>query len=55
MMSFEAPGVELKEKMLYVYPVDDNFFDFYQIDLVAGRNFREFAGNVICLSMKITS
>ncbi|MBK7712157.1 MAG: ABC transporter permease [Bacteroidales bacterium] len=45
MMSFEAPGVELKEKMLYVYPVDDNFFDFYQIDLVAGRNFREFAGN----------
>lgn len=45
MMSFEAPGVELKEKMLYVYPVDDNFFDFYQIDLVAGRNFREFTGN----------
>ena len=45
MMSFETSGVESGEKMLYVYPVDDNFFGFYNIELVAGRNFKEFAGN----------
>ncbi len=45
MMPFETSGVESKDKMLYVYPVDDNFFDFYNIELVAGRNFKEFSGN----------
>ena len=45
MMSFETSGVESGDKMLYVYPVDDNFFDFYHLNLVAGRNFKEFAGN----------
>jgi putative ABC transport system permease protein len=45
MMSFETSGFESGDKMLYVYPVDDNFFDFYHIKLVAGRNFKEFTGN----------
>ena len=45
MMQFETSGVESRDKMLYVYPVDDNFFDFYHIELVAGRNFKEFSGN----------
>jgi putative ABC transport system permease protein len=45
MMPFETPGVESRDKMLYVYPVDDNFFDFYHIEFVAGRNFKEFYGN----------
>ena len=45
MMPFETSGVASGDKMLYVYPVDDNFFDFYHIKLVAGRNFKEFAGN----------
>ena len=45
MMPFETAGIDLKDKMLYVYPVDDNFFDFYNLRLVAGRNFREFHGN----------
>jgi len=31
--------------MIYVYPVDDNFFDFYNIKLANGRNFRKFEGN----------
>jgi putative ABC transport system permease protein len=45
MMPFEASGFESRDKMLYVYPVDDNFFDFYHIELVAGRKFKEFYGN----------
>jgi putative ABC transport system permease protein len=45
MMSFETSGIDLKDKRLYVYPVDDNFFNFYNIRLVAGINFREFHGN----------
>ncbi len=45
MMQFETAGLESGDKMLYVYPVDDNFFDFYHIELVAGRNFKEFSGN----------
>jgi putative ABC transport system permease protein len=45
MMPFETSGVESRNKMLYVYPVDDNFFDFYHLNLVAGRNFKDFAGN----------
>ena len=45
MMPFETPGIDLKDKMLYVYPVDDNFFDFYNLRLLAGRNFMEFHGN----------
>jgi putative ABC transport system permease protein len=45
MIPFETPGIESRDKMLYVYPVDYNFFDFYHIELVAGRNFKEFTGN----------
>jgi putative ABC transport system permease protein len=45
MLSFETSGTELKNKMVYVYPVDDNFFNFYNIKLVNGRNFRKFEGN----------
>ena len=45
MMLFETSGTDLKDKMLYVYPADDNFFDFYNLRLVAGSNFREFHGN----------
>ncbi len=45
MMEVETTVPEPKEKMLYVYPADDNFFDFYNIPLIAGRNFRKFGGN----------
>ncbi len=45
MMPFETSGTDLKDKMLYVYPADDNFFDFYNLRLLTGRNFREFHGN----------
>jgi putative ABC transport system permease protein len=45
MMQMDTPEAELKDKMLYVYPADDNFFDFYKLDLVAGRNFKKFNGN----------
>lgn len=45
MMSLETSVPELKDKIFYVYPVDNNFFDFYNINLVAGRNFKKFEGN----------
>ena len=45
MISIETTGTDLKDKMIYVYPVDDNFFDFYNIKLANGRNFRKFEGN----------
>ena len=54
MMSFETSGIDLKDKMLYVYPVDDNFFDFYNIRSVWQA---EISGNFtgMILSVKITS
>lgn len=45
MMGTEAHGFKPNEKWLYVYPVDDNFFDFYDIKLKAGKNFEKFYGN----------
>jgi putative ABC transport system permease protein len=44
MMPIKMPGLK-EQKMLYVYPVDYNFFDFYNIDIVAGRDFKEFHGD----------
>ncbi len=45
MMSMDTSDPELKEKMIYVYPAGDNFFDFYKLPMVAGRNFKKFSGN----------
>jgi putative ABC transport system permease protein len=45
MIGMDTRDIELKDKMLYVYPADDNFFDFYKLNLVAGRNFKKFNGN----------
>jgi putative ABC transport system permease protein len=45
MMQMDTEDANLKEKALYVYPADDNFFDFYKLSLVAGRNFKKFSGN----------
>jgi putative ABC transport system permease protein len=45
MIQIDSPDSELKDKMLYVYPADDNFFDFYKLSLAAGRNFKKFIGN----------
>lgn len=46
-MPFEADGAspEIEEKHLYVYPVDDNYFRFYDLDLIAGTDFPEYYGN----------
>jgi putative ABC transport system permease protein len=46
MMAFETSGVKdaLEEKQLSVYPVDDNFFQFYDVNVMAGRNFHPFDG-----------
>ena len=40
-MGFEMEGFkeEEEEKLIYVFPVDDNFLDFYRIPLIAGENF----------------
>jgi putative ABC transport system permease protein len=47
MMHFETTGIlpDVEEKMLYVYPADDNFFRFYDINFVAGSNFSKYYGN----------
>lgn len=45
MMQMDTRDADLKDKALYVYPADDNFFDFYKLSLVAGRNFKKFNGN----------
>lgn len=45
MMQLETGDIELKDKMLYVYPADDNFFNFYKLTLIAGRDFKKFTGN----------
>jgi putative ABC transport system permease protein len=40
-MGFEMEGFNEteEEKMIYVFPVDDNYLDFYQIPVIAGENF----------------
>lgn len=55
--SMEDPGYEIEDmmwfeptdgtppKLIYVCPVDDNFFSFYNLDLKAGRSFPKFTGN----------
>lgn len=37
----ESSGIraDLKDRSLYVLPVEDNFFDFFDLKLIAGRNF----------------
>ncbi len=47
MMPFETSGIKenIENKMLYVYPVDDNFFSFYNIGFLSGRNFKPFDGS----------
>jgi putative ABC transport system permease protein len=47
MMYFETSGIapDVETKMLYVYPADDNFFQFYNINFVAGNDFPEYYGN----------
>ncbi len=46
-MGFKTTGAEddIKDKMLAVYPVDDNFFKFYHVKLIAGNNFPPYHGN----------
>ena len=43
MMNFETSDVkdDISNKLLNVYPVDDNFFHFYNIEFIAGRNFSD--------------
>jgi putative ABC transport system permease protein len=47
MFGFETTGVDedTSNNLLYVCPVDDNFFTFYHIPVVAGQNFPENIGN----------
>ena len=47
MMGFETTGVEADtgNKLIYVNPVDDNFFDFYNIPIIAGNNFPKYNGD----------
>ena len=47
MMGFETTGLDsdAKNKLIYVSPVDDNFFDFYDIPIVAGNNFPDYNGD----------
>jgi putative ABC transport system permease protein len=43
-LKIESPGIKdnLEEKRLFVMPVEDNFLDFFNIPLIAGRNFSPF-------------
>ncbi len=47
MMGFDTAGIDdqTSKKLIYISPVDDNFFSFYGIKLVAGRYFDTFTGN----------
>ncbi|MCB8995111.1 MAG: ABC transporter permease [Bacteroidales bacterium] len=47
MMPFETPNVsdDIKNKMLFVYPADDNIFSFYNIRFLAGTGFPPYYGN----------
>jgi putative ABC transport system permease protein len=47
MMRFETINVsdEIKDKHLFVYPADDNYFDFYDIKFLAGSAFPVYTGN----------
>jgi putative ABC transport system permease protein len=43
-MAFETQGIkaENKDKMLWVYAMDDNFFKFFKVPLIAGNDFHRF-------------
>jgi putative ABC transport system permease protein len=47
MMTFETINVsdDIKDKHLFVYPADDNYFTFYNIKFLAGVNFPAYYGN----------
>jgi putative ABC transport system permease protein len=47
MMPFETIHVsdDVKDKLLFVYPADDNFFEFYNIKVLSGQGFPEYYGN----------
>lgn len=47
MMPFKTDQVadDLKDKLIFVYPAADNFFRFYQVPVVAGRDFPDWGGN----------
>jgi putative ABC transport system permease protein len=46
-MPFQTEGIasDKKEKRLYVYPADDNFFRFYEQKIIAGIDFPQNYGN----------
>jgi putative ABC transport system permease protein len=46
-MRFETTDMtpEMRTKVLYVYPVDDNFFSFYNIKIIEGSDFPPYHGN----------
>ncbi len=45
-MRFEMEGMDesMRDELIGVFPVDDNFLDFYGIKLLAGRNFPPYGG-----------
>jgi putative ABC transport system permease protein len=47
MANFETTGlsVDSANKLLYLCPVDDNFFRFYNIPIIAGYDFPRYSGN----------
>lgn len=47
MFHFESPGTDpgTSEKLLSVYPADDNYFRFYNIPFLAGNDFSDYTGN----------
>jgi putative ABC transport system permease protein len=46
-MSFETSDLseEMENKVIFVYPCDDNYLSFYDKRIIAGQNFPEFNGN----------
>jgi putative ABC transport system permease protein len=46
-MSFETSDLsqEMENKVIFVYPCDDNYLSFYDKKIISGKNFPDFTGN----------